>query len=79
MDRAYEGYETRNLATGVGLISAVPPKQNRKEPWNMIGRQQKKESDRTVLLADKAIQESFHSLRQAGHHFREFYLVCYDC
>lgn len=33
MDRAYEGDETRNLAAGLGLIPVVPPKQNRKEPW----------------------------------------------
>ena len=33
MDRAYEGDETRNLATDLGLIPVVPPKQNRKEPW----------------------------------------------
>ncbi len=33
MDRAYEGDETRNLATDLGLIPVVPPKQNRKVPW----------------------------------------------
>jgi hypothetical protein len=33
MDRAYEGDETRALAIDLGLIPVVPPKQNRKEPW----------------------------------------------
>lgn len=33
MDRAYEGDETRNLSFDLGLIPVVPPKQNRKEPW----------------------------------------------
>lgn len=34
MDRAYEGDETRALAVGLGWTPVVPPKQNRKEPWN---------------------------------------------
>ena len=32
-DRAYEGDETRALATGLGYIPVVPPKSNRKNPW----------------------------------------------
>ena len=34
MDRAYEGDETRALAMGLGYIPVVPPKSNRKNPWN---------------------------------------------
>ncbi len=34
MDRAYEGDETRALAVELGYISVVPPKSNRKDPWN---------------------------------------------
>ena len=34
MDRAYEGDETRALAIELGYISVVPPKSNRKNPWN---------------------------------------------
>ena len=33
MDRAYEGDETRALATNLDWSPVVPPKQNRKEPW----------------------------------------------
>ena len=33
MDRAYEGDETRALAITRGYIPVVPPKQNRKLPW----------------------------------------------
>ena len=33
MDRAYEGDETRALAVELGYIPVVPPKQNRKDPW----------------------------------------------
>ena len=34
MDRAYEGDETRELAVELGYIPVVPPKSNRKNPWN---------------------------------------------
>jgi len=34
MDRAYEGDETRTLATELGYVPVVPPKSNRKNPWN---------------------------------------------
>ena len=34
MDRAYEGDETRALAVELGYIPVVPPKSNRKNPWN---------------------------------------------
>ena len=33
MDRAYEDNETRALAEKQGFIPVVPPKSNRKEPW----------------------------------------------
>lgn len=33
MDRAYEDDATRALAVEQGVIPVVPPKKNRKEPW----------------------------------------------
>ena len=33
MDRAYEDDKTRALASDHGFIPVVPPKKNRKEPW----------------------------------------------
>lgn len=33
MDRAYEGDATRKLASDLGYIPVVPPKSNRREPW----------------------------------------------
>ena len=33
MDRAYEGDETRQKAMEQGFIPIVPPKSNRKNPW----------------------------------------------
>jgi transposase len=34
MDRAYEGDSMRAKAVEKGFITVVPPKRNRKEPWN---------------------------------------------
>ena len=34
MDRAYEGDSMRSKALGKGYIPIVPPKRNRKEPWD---------------------------------------------
>ena len=33
MDRAYEGDETRQLALDLGFDPVVPPKSNRRNPW----------------------------------------------
>ena len=33
-DRAYEGDETRNLALRLGYHLCIPPKSNRKSPWD---------------------------------------------
>lgn len=33
MDRAYEGDETRQLVLDLGLTPVVPPKSNRRNPW----------------------------------------------
>jgi len=33
MDKAYEDEKTRNTAIEQGFIPVVPPKSNRKEPW----------------------------------------------
>ena len=34
MDKAYEGDETRELVVALGASPVVPPKGNRKEPWD---------------------------------------------
>ena len=33
-DRAYEGTATRRLALELGYTPVIPPKNNRKQPWN---------------------------------------------
>lgn len=34
MDRAYEDEKTRALAAKQGFLPVVPPKKNRREPWD---------------------------------------------
>ena len=34
MDRAYEGDETRQLVLHLGMVPVVPPKSNRRKPWD---------------------------------------------
>ncbi len=34
MDRAYEGNRTRRLAVELGYDPVVPPKSNRRQPWD---------------------------------------------
>ena len=34
MDRAYEGDDTRKTAVDLGMTPCVPPKSNRREPWD---------------------------------------------
>ena len=33
-DRAYEGDETRQLAVELGYTPVIPPKSNRRDPWD---------------------------------------------
>ena len=33
-DRAYEGNETRQLALALGYTPVIPPKSNRRHPWD---------------------------------------------
>ena len=34
MYRAYDGDETRKTAVDLGMTPCIPPKSNRREPWN---------------------------------------------
>lgn len=34
MDRAYEGENVREAAVAKGFVPVVPPKKNRKDPWD---------------------------------------------
>ena len=51
MDRAYEGDSTRSTAVKLGYTPVVPPKKNRKEPWeyNKILYKQRNKIERFFL------------------------------
>ena len=51
MDRAYEGDSTRAKATEKGYVPVVPPKKNRKDPWEYDKQRykQRNEIERFIL------------------------------
>ena len=51
MDRAYEGDRTREKAIEKGYIPVVPPKKNRKDPWEYDKQRykQRNEIERFIL------------------------------
>lgn len=55
MDRAYEGDETRMKAEDCGFIPVVPPKLNRKAPW---------EYDKTLYKRRNEIERYFLRLKR---------------
>lgn len=63
MDRAYEGDETRQLALDLGFIPVVPPKQNRRRPW---------EYDRVMYRRRNEIERLFRRLKGYRRIFSRF-------
>ena len=55
MDRAYEGEKTREKVTEKGFIPVVPPKKNRKKPW---------EYDRELYKRRNEIERYFLRLKR---------------
>jgi len=45
MDRAYEGDRMRGKAAGMGFVPVVPPKRNRREPWEYDKERYKKRNE----------------------------------
>ena len=54
MDRAYEGAPTRMLAENLGFNPVVPPKKNRKHPW---------EYDKEIYKKRNEIERLFRSIK----------------
>lgn len=54
MDRAYEGNETRHLASALGVAPVVPPRQNRTAPW---------EYDRELYKRRNEVERLFRRLK----------------
>ncbi len=62
MDRAYEDDKTRSLAMKNGFIPVVPPKKNRKDPWNMTKNYINAEIKSNVIFEIKTFSQSLYSL-----------------
>lgn len=54
MDRAYEGAPTRELAESLGFKPVVPPRKNRKQPW---------EYDRELYKKRNEIERLFRRIK----------------
>jgi transposase len=63
MDRAYEGDETRPLAVELGYVPVVPPKHNRRGPW---------EYDRVLYTRRNEIERLFRRLKGFRRLFSRF-------
>ena len=63
MDRAYEGDETRQLALHLGYEPVVPPKINRRHPW---------EYDRQMYRRRNEIERLFRRLKGYRRIFSRF-------
>ena len=63
MDRAYEGDETRQLATALGFTPVVPPLRSRVAPW---------EYDRAVYRRRNEIERLFRRLKGFRRLFTRF-------
>lgn len=63
MDRAYEGDATRKLALELGYIPVVPPKSNRKEPW---------EYDRVLYKQRNQVERFFRRIKRFRRVFTRY-------
>jgi transposase len=63
MDKAYEGDPNRQLALDLGYSPVVPPKDNRKEPW---------EYDRELYKKRNEIERLFRRLKGFRRIFSRF-------
>lgn len=63
MDRAYAGNETRQLVLDLGMVPVVPPKTNRRDPW---------EYDRELYKQRNVIERLFRRLKGFRRIFSRF-------
>ena len=63
MDRAYEGDETRQLVLQMNMIPVVPPKANRRDPW---------EYDRELYKKRNRVERLFRRLKGFRRIFSRF-------
>ena len=63
VDGAYEGDETRTLAAELGYIPVIPPKRNRKNPWNY---------DRELCKQRNQVERLFRRLKRFRRIFTRY-------
>lgn len=63
MDKAYEDNKTRKLAEKQGFLPTVPPKRNRKEPW---------EYDRELYKKRNEIERFFRRIQEYRRIFTRY-------
>ena len=63
MDRAYEGDETRLLAIELGYTPVVPPKSNRKDPW---------EYDKRLYKSRNQVERLFRRIKRFRRIFTRY-------
>jgi len=63
MDRVYEGNETRALAVELGYIPVVPPKRNRRDPWDY---------DKTLYKQRNQVERLFRRLKRFRRIFTRY-------
>ena len=63
MDKAYEGDETRKTAEELGYAPVVPPKINRKEPW---------EYDKEMYKSRNVVERLFRRLKEFRRIFTRY-------
>ena len=63
MDKAYEGDATRKLAIQLGYTPVVPPKENRKEPW---------EYDKIICKLRNQVERLFRRIKRFRRIFTRY-------
>jgi transposase len=63
MDKAYKGNETRQLVLDLGMTPVVPPKSNRRDPW---------ECDRELYKKRNEVERLFRGLKGFRRIFSRF-------
>ena len=77
MDRAYEGNQTRALATALGFIPVVPPSQKRLEPWQYDKQLYRRRNEVERLFRRiKGFRRVIHPLQQARCDVHRRYHLC---
>ena len=63
MDKAYEGDATRKLAIQMGYTPVVPPKENRKKPW---------EYDKAIYKLRNQVERLFRRIKRFRRIFTRY-------